>query len=392
MSAWRGALLVARREIVERGRDRTFQVGTLASLVLVLGIVALANVLGGGDERYTIAVVQGDTAGEQLARAAAPAVAAGGAELDVRTVPDRAAADRLVDDRDADAALVDDGAVVVVHQSLPGVLEQALRSGASSLAVERRLAAAGVGEAERRAALTPAPLEIAPRQEPDGGAAGAAFFAALLLYGQLITFSLWVANGIAEEKASRVVELLLSAVPSTALLAGKIVGIGVLGFVQLLLLAAVGLGAAGATGAVDVDAAVLQGAGAAVAFFVLGYLVFAALFAVAGALVSRQEDVQSTTSPLILVLVVAFFVALQALQNPTSPIADVAALVPFSSPVVMPALLITGEATAGQAALAIAILLVTVAALLVLAARVYDRAVLRTGARVPLLEALAGRS
>lgn len=390
MSPWRGAFLVARREVVERGRDRTFQVGTLATLVLVLGIVALANVLGGGDERYTVAVVQDDPAGAQLVRAAAPAVAAGGAELELRTVADRAAADRLVDDRDADAALVD--GVVVVRQSLPGVLEQALQSGAASLAVERRLAAAGVGEAERRAALTPAPLRIAPRQEPDDGAAGAAFFAALLLYGQLITFSLWVANGIAEEKASRVVELLLSAVSSTALLAGKIVGIGVLGFVQLLLLAAVGLGAAGATGAVAVDAAVLQGTGAAVAFFVLGYLVFAALFAVAGALVSRQEDVQSTTSPLILVLVVAFFVALQALQSPTSPIADIAALVPFSSPVVMPALLITGEATAGQAAIAIMILLVTVAALLALAAGVYDRAVLRTGARVPLREALAGRS
>lgn len=292
---------------------------------------------------------------------------------------------------DADAVLAGAGAQIVVHRDLDASLGQALRGAAATVAVEERLAEAGLSAREQEEALAAPAVAVRALEPDEGGAGGVAFVTALLLYGQLVGFGVWVANGIAEEKSSRVVELLLGAIRSTQLLAGKVLGIGVLGLVQLLGIAAAGLALAVGLGAVELDGDTLRGIGAALTFFVFGYALYAAMFAVAGALVSRQEDVQATTTPLIVVLVASFFVALQALQDPTSALASIASYVPLSSPMVMPSRLITGDAGPAEAALAIVLLVAGAAVLLAVAARVYDNAVLRMGARVPLRAALAGR-
>ncbi|MBJ7329538.1 MAG: ABC transporter permease [Solirubrobacteraceae bacterium] len=381
--------LIARREIVERARDRTFQIGTLVSVVIIAVVVVLSAVLGGGDDRYTLAVVRGDDDSARIAKVAAASLEAGDAKLKVREAATlEAARDDVGDDR-VDAVLTGAGAQIIVQEDLDERLGQALRGAASTVALDDELADAGVSEADRRGALAPPRVAVRAIAPDDDGAAGVAFVAALLLYGQLITFGMWVANGIAEEKGSRVVELLLSAIPSTPLLAGKILGIGVLGFVQLLVIAVPGIGLAGALDVVDLDAGMLGALAVTLGFFLLGYLVYAALFAVAGALVSRQEDVQSTVSPLLILLVASFFIALQAMQDPSSMLASVAALVPLSSPMVMPPRVIAGDAGTAEALLAVALLVLTAAGVLALAARVYDHAILRMGARVPLREALA---
>ncbi len=392
MTDRRAAWLVAGREIRERARDRTFQTGTVVSLLVVVGVVALASVLGGGDDRFTLAVVRGDTESAEIAQAARDGLRATGTPLEIREVSTLEAARADVREDRVDAALLGAGAQVAVLDGLDGEVAQALRTAVARSALSAELARAGASEELRRAAADPpVRLAVRPLEPDDGGAAGIAFFAALLLYGQLITFGLWVAYGIAEEKGSRVVELLLSATRSLPLLTGKVLGLGVLGLVQLLLVAGVGLAAGAALDVVDVDETLAGALAATLGFFTLGYVLYAALFAVAGALVSRQEDAQSTTSPLIFALVGAFFIALQALQEPASRLAEIAALVPFSAPMVMPARLITGDAGPADALLAIVLLLATAALTLALAARVYDRAILRTGGRVPLREALTGR-
>lgn len=390
-SARRAAWLVARREIIERGRDRTFQTATALSLVVVIGIVLLSSALSGGDDRFTVAVVRGDAESARIADSAQTALRATGTALDVRQAASLQAARQDVRDDQADAALVGAGAQVIVVDDLDAELAQALGAAVVIQNADAQLARAGIDSVARRTATAPPSLAVRALDADDGGAAGVAFVAALLLYGQLITFGVWVANGIAEEKGSRVVELLLSATRSLNLLVGKVVGIGVLGLVQLVLIGLVGLAAAALLDVVTIDGSIAVALAATLGFFVIGYALYAALFAVAGALVSRQEDVQSTTTPLVLILVVAFVVAIQALQDPGSAIASAGALVPFSSPMVMPSRLITGDADATDAALAIALLLLTAAMLLAVAARVYDTAVLRTGARVSLREALAGQ-
>ncbi len=119
-----------------------------------------------------------------------------------------------------------------------------------------------------------------------------------------------------------------------------------------------------------------------------GYALYASLFASAGALVSRQEDLQSSTTPLTLLVIASYLLSFVALQDPGGSLARIASLVPVSSPLVMPARLALGEASAGEAALAGAIIALTTLAVMRFGARVYEGAVLRTGKPVGLREAL----
>ena len=150
---------------------------------------------------------------------------------------------------------------------------------------------------------------IEPVDDREDTLGGLAFFTILILYGQLLTYGYWVASGVVEEKASRVVEILLSTIRPRELLAGKVIGLGLLGLGQLLLVAAIGLLVAAATGAVDVDADLLTAVGLSLLWFVLGYAFFACAFACAGALVPRLEELQASATPLTLVIMVSLFLA-----------------------------------------------------------------------------------
>jgi ABC-2 type transport system permease protein len=114
-------------------------------------------------------------------------------------------------------------------------------------------------------------------------------------------------------------------------------------------------------------------------WFVLGFFFYATLFAVAGSIVTRQEDLQTTMTPLTLLIVASFFVGISATSNPSSTLATVASLLPFSSPLVMPTRIALGEATPWEVVLSIAISIGSTALLIPIATKVYSRALLQTG-------------
>jgi ABC-2 type transport system permease protein len=201
----------------------------------------------------------------------------------------------------------------------------------------------------------------------------------LALYGQLFAYGYWVAAGVIEEKSSRVVEVLLATVRPSQLLRGKILGIGVLGLLQLFTIGAAGLLAGIVLGTLDFPTGALATIGLVIVWFVLGYFFYAGLFACAGSLVSRQEDLQSTMTPLTIVIVGSFFIGINAVQNPDSTLATVASLLPPSAPLVMPTRIVLGEARLAEALLSAAISIAATIALIPVATRVYSRAVLRTG-------------
>ena len=157
-----------------------------------------------------------------------------------------------------------------------------------------------------------------------------------MLYSLLILFGQFVAQGVVEEKASRVVELLLATMKPWQLLAGKILGLGVLGFGQIVIIAVVGVGGALAFDIVDIPGDLIGTAIAVVAWFVLGYAFYASIFAVAASLVSRQEDLGTVIMPTTLVLVAAFVVGIQGAADPDGPLATITSFVPGLSPLVMP--------------------------------------------------------
>ena len=385
MSVVRAAVIVARREFTERVRTRAFQISIATTLAIVGAVAILAGVLGGdGATDYTVAA-QGPeaTAIAAAARTAAPRF---DARLEVRrfTSPEEARA--AVRDERVDAAIT--GGVIVTRDDPSEDLEQLLQSAARQVRAGEALRSEGVsGDAARRA-LNPPPLRTRSLEgEGDSGDEGVAFTASLLLYLQLIIYGLAVASGVVEEKSSRVVEVLLASIPPRALLAGKIAGIGLLGLLQLLLTAVLGLGLASASGAIELNADDAGVLAVVLVWFLLGYLLWACLYAMAGAVVSRQEDLQSSTTVLTLVLVVSYLVAFPALDNPDSAVAVISSLVPLSSPIIMPVRVTVDAASTVEIIASLGLLVVAIAVLIPLGARIYENAVLRMGKPLKLREA-----
>jgi ABC-2 type transport system permease protein len=173
------------------------------------------------------------------------------------------------------------------------------------------------------------------------------------------------------------------------LLAGKIIGVGLVGFAQLLLTAIVGLIVGRAADMITLQAGVIGTVVDVLAWFVLGYAFYACAFAAAGSLVSRQEELQNTVSPLSLLLVASFVLSFQAISNPGGGLAKVLSIVPPFSAMIMPPRVAAGDVAGWQIVLAVALMLAAILALVRLSARIYASAVLRSGARVRWSEALA---
>ena len=377
--------IVARREIVERLRSRAFLVGTALQLAAVIVVLVIGAVTSGGDDTKTVALAGASS--QQYAqplRAAGPAL---DATVETTVAPDRAAAVRLVRDGDADAAVVD-GREVVVDDDPDDTLAAAIQSVRRELALRDALDRAGVPPAELRAALAPAPLTVAvldPGDEDLGARQGIAFIAILLLYIAIFTYGMWVATGIVEEKSSRVIEVVLSAIRPRELLAGKVVGLG-----QFALVVAVGAIGANLLDTVDIPSITAGWAALIVLWFLLGYALYACLYAVAGAIVSRQEDLQSSTGGLNMVVIGAYILSFAALQSPDGTLMTALSFLPPSAPMAMPARWLVSDVPAWELIASIALTVASIAALLRLATVVYSRAALRMGPKVSLRSVLAG--
>ena len=387
MSSTRVIGLVARREILTRVRERSFLLSGALSLLMVAAITLLPALLSPDDGPETLAAV--DARGQRIAAEAARSLPERGAVAVERLAP--AAARRAL--ADGDVAAVVSAREVTFHESPSETLVAALQQADRRLKVAAALERADVDPAERRALLAPASLTVDVVEPSDAEAearAGIAFVTVLLLYAQLLTFGYFVASGVVEEKASRVVELLLAAIRPRDLLAGKVLGIGLLGLVQLAVIAGVGIATASATGALEVDSEVVSAAALAVVWFILGYAFYATLFACAGALVPRQEELQAATMPLTLVILVGFFLSFGVLQDPDGTLARVSAFIPPLAPMTLPPRIALGEAAPGEIVGGVVVCVIAILVLLPLAARIYSGGLLGTRTRVRLREAWRG--
>lgn len=174
----------------------------------------------------------------------------------------------------------------------------------------------------------------------------------------------------------------------TQLLVGKVAGIGLLGLAQLLFIAAAGVFMAGASGGVDV-AASLPAIGSALAWFLPGYALYACVFACAGAMAARQEELQNNMAPLTLVMAAALLGAMAAMRDPGTAFARVLAVLPPTAPLLQPMRAATGAASSWEAVIAVFLAVCAIAALMVVAGRTYRVAALRTRTRLSVRQLLS---
>jgi ABC-2 type transport system permease protein len=370
--------IVARREFVERARDRGFQVSTAITLLLLVGVIVVSAAFNRPTSFDLVVVGAGSEVLGGEVRLAADAL---GFEVEVLPLPDRAEAERAVDAGDADAALVN-GDAIVVRDEPPEQLVGLIQAVSLRERSRQALVAAGLSDDQVDAALLQRPLPVEALEPVDarrGESATVAFVGVLLLYGQLFAYGYWVAAGVVEEKSSRVVEVLLATLRPSHLLRGKILGIGLLGLLQLLLIGLVALFASNAVGSLEFPTGAIATMAVVLVWFVLGFFFYAGLFAVAGSIVSRQEDLQTTMTPLTILIIASFIIGLSATGDPDSTLAVVASLLPFSSPLVMPTRIVLGDAAPWEVVASLAISVVSTAALIPIATKVYSRALLRPG-------------
>ncbi|NIL88893.1 YhaP [Rhodococcus fascians] len=394
LNSFSAVSLIAKREFTVQVMKKSFVISNVIILaVIVGGIIAFSIFSGSGDEERDVIGVAGDQSIATVLEATGDAV---GSPVEVRDVADAAAARSGVESGDLDVALVPDGTAgaytAVTESDLTGTLRAVVEGSVATQATNAALAQQGVDQNELGAATSAATVTVDAIDPPDpeaGQRTALALSAVFLLYAQIIGFGMYVAMGVVEEKSSRVVELLLSTVRPLQLLWGKILGIGAVGILQLALYGIAGVGAGLGTGVLTVTGAAVSVFAATLAWFILGFAFFAVLYAAGGSMVSRQEDVNSTTMPLLILIMAMFFAAFYSVSDPESTLANTLSWIPPFSAIMMPLRIAAGVTSPVQIVGSAVMMVITTAILAMGAAKIYQRSILRIGKTVSWKEAFA---
>ncbi len=424
MSVFPNALHVARREYLQRVRSRTFVVVTVILLLVGLGI-AMAPVvfrLVSGNQPQSIAVslpasIPAQTV-DQIEAALNSGSSAGGsdsARYQLSATADPAGARTEVKAGKLDGLLsinrANGGDLQFEYISNEGVTSStvaAVRQAVSSVAIADRLERAGVAAADRGAIFAPvgfdlqAPDPNAPARngEDFGGRYLVAFFFVILSFAAIVNYGNWVAGSVAEEKSSRVMELLITAATPRQLLTGKLLGTGAAALTQyggMILALVVGFLLQGAVaqrllGSTPADLVppglTIPTVLTALLFFVGGFVLYCTLYAAAGSMVSRQEDVQQAGAPLMIAAMAGYFVSFAALGSPDAAWVQVVSYIPFASPYLVAIRAAFGTIAAWEVPIIAVVLLVTIVAAIWIAARIYAAGVLLYGQRLSVREVL----
>jgi ABC-2 type transport system permease protein len=377
----RSILLVGWREITERTQSRAFLISTAAIIAVVLaGVIVPA--LNDSTTRVHAAIAGFTPPALELALR--DATRADDAQLDVRRYPTLAAGESAVRDGDADVLIV--AGERLVWKTEPDAKIAAVVAGAvQRVRITERAAALGITAAQAAKLLAPVPARTLDSADPDQDARETiAFVSFILLLLMLLTYGTAVAEGVAQEKGTRVMELLVCRVRARDLLAGKVLGIGLVGLVQMLLALIAGGAAIVVLDTVDVPSAVPVALASAVLWFALGYAFWSVALAAVGALVSRVEDLQAAVAPLTWTMTLCALTAPVAAESPDAWYSRLFSFLPITAPFAMPPRVAVGDVAGWEIVLAAALILAATYGLVRLGGAVYSGSLLRTGARPQL--------
>ena len=405
---------VARREYFQRVRTRTFLIvtGVLALVGLAIALLPIGIRLIAGDEGTQVGISVQDAALDgDAARVLQSVLAAnageGGTTYEVRSVDDEDEGRSLVRDGELDGLVTvtraSDDELSFTFFTDAGPTSQtlfAIRSATTQISIGDRLERAGVDPSQASDIFAPTPFDIeavdpeaTDPEELYGPKYIVAMALVILTFMAVITYGTWVATSVAEEKSSRVMELLITAATPRQLLAGKVIGNGAAGLTQYLAVAgAAGVGLLlqgaiaervfGEAGSIDlqgIDLSVLVPFGL---LFIPGFLLYCTLYAGFGSMASRQEDVTQVTGPMLFIGMGGYFASFIAINTPDETWVKVLSLVPFFSPYLLPARhVLTGNVAPWEWLAAGILMLAFLLVALWLAGRIYSAGVLLYGQR-----------
>jgi ABC-2 type transport system permease protein len=386
--------MVAGREIRERIRGRIFRVGTVILLLVVAGAIIIPTLhssSGGGTTRQTVGIVGPlsapidqvvDSAGKQ-------------SQDTVKIVSERSLAM-------AKAALRSDKidlAVLGGKEILLNLPATASSSPADPSLVQNLAGYLGVLKAYQLGGLTPkqaglidhatsVPVQTL-RPNPKQSTHGASTIGLVLLFFMLTQYNTWILIGVMQEKASRVVEVLLATVRPLQLLGGKVLGIGLVALGQAALVVGFALVLATAVGSSVIHGTAILVLLCQLLWLVLGYGFYCWVYAAAGSTAERQDQVQTLALPLSIPILVGYVFALTVASSGRPDLVfKIFAYLPPTAPFCMPVLVGLGQVTWWEFVASVLISIGGTFGMAIFAARIYRRAVLRTGARVGVRQLL----
>jgi len=390
LGAGRAIRLVAGREITTRAATKSFIVTNgLLLVVIVAGIIVLSMFTG--DTKATKVGLVGDD--PRISQTIVAIGDASGEKIEIIPIGNVDEARQQTEDGDVKVALVPGSGnnyEAITKDDLDGTLEGVLRTAVSQDGLTKALADQNVDLSEISADSTLTVTETKPAKPDEGQRIAVALTGMSLLMFAVLQGGGMVAGGVVEEKTSRVVEILLATIKPLHLLWGKIIGIGAMAFAQVIVLGGTALITALATGLLDVPAAAGSMFVAVLVWFVLGFLFFATLYAATGAVVSRQEELGSSSAPLTILAMAVVYAAIFGINALDSTLMQVLAWIPPFSASIMPIRIATGDASMFQIIGTVVLMIIACAVAAWFAARIYQRNVLRTGARVKWIEAIKG--
>ena len=217
----------------------------------------------------------------------------------------------------------------------------------------------------------------------------------LVLFYAIYFCAYQVSSSITTEKTSKIIETLVTSTTPRIIVLGKTIGIGIVGLIQIAAIIATAL----ISNALFLEEGMLDGivdfsnitpylGVVTLLYFILGYAVYALLYALTGSTVSKPEDVQSANGPIAIVAVIGFYLAYFTMMNPTSDLNQLAAMLPISSPFCMPFRVMMGIASIQDVLISLGILVVTIIVIAHISIKIYSQAILNTGSRTSLKEML----
>ncbi len=379
--AW---LLVTRREVVSRITDKSFLLGTAFMVVLIAGFIGFS---AWQEERTDVVTLAATPDAAVMATAvadAAPGVDEN-VEVTVVAVDDRAAAESALREDEVDAWLhpTDDGWQLTSESSEQGSLTDVVEVVVQQQVLADNAAEVGTTVESLQAGSTVTTAFLRGDAEKAGVAEAVGFVFVFLFYFAALVFGMQLASSVIEEKQSRIVEIIAAAIPVRHLLAGKVLGNTALAVIQLMVYLVVGLVGLSFTSYKSYVPALSGPTAWFIGFFLAGFIALACLWAVAGSLASRTEDLQATSTPLTMLMLVMFFGGL-SLDGRSQVIAS---FVPPVSAVVMPKRILAGGVGWWEPLVALGLLAVFAAITVAVGERLYRRALLQTGGRVGLRQA-----
>lgn len=415
--------LIAKREVTTRFKMKAYRwtlvIQVVVALLAGLSPVAISYFTGdssGGSSVLVVDEADANFADRLQQNLGGDMGIPGLAELEVQAYDgDAESARESVNDGDASAAVVvtQDGEQLQyeIITSDGGILDmttQRVQSAVYTTNVEVSAERAGVAPDQAQSLVGAPSISVedlgGESNDPAENFSGPLFaivnIGLILTYVMFLMYGTWIAQGVVEEKASRMMEIMVNAATPRDLLVGKVIGVLIAGLVQLIpMILAGGLAFAlqpriadmldinlVSTFDFDMAAVSVQAMVVFLVYFVLGYFVYGALFAATGSMVSRQEEVNQAVGPVTILIVVGLFAAYAAMAIPDSTLAKVMFLVPLTSPYTALSRILMGDPSAGEIALSIGILAITAVLAMMLAAKVYRTTVLMYGQKPGIMQ------